>query len=695
MSRRSLPASMAPMVHDDDVSVANTDPLCVSPDEGLSTMSQWGSREPSPIKPLRILKSLPSSRQDIPSSENLAGLEATYNAERSMDNAELVIDNDQTAQHNLEALVDKDKEKQEKHYSESVVNNDKGNHIVHNSAPVVDNDKSTRNKRHSAPVIYNAERVSPDAGTNSDTEDSSGEDISAILSGFPAVPKRWSLRSSDSDAATSHSRWPTQQLNPIVERSSVASLRTSHSLPRLNVGPERQSRVVHSQSPVHSVHATQAPWSVKSPSPTVHVEQRNSMSLSGEMCMPTADTPKKQQEHSSGSDYAAGPASTHPLYPNMPMQSPPEGVETPPGLPSFGTREATEWRLRQGPFYRTVFRRILPGSEHALDDTDHDEDPATGISLSPNIIPLRVPQQEDSATDSTEALGQTFGVVSVSRLLTPAPEAPRASLLPGLYNLNIPGSLALADDGTYVRGRFGARTSGHGVGARGLEAHPLGRLNEIADQVADIDKACERADLERIDTDAQAQDLCPRLVADAPEVAAVHELPAADVIDPLPALWTATPSLPVILDADIERDLRSAIEQSMPHLRYTVHHSRQRTLYYPQERMTYRPHQTRYPTDSSDSIFQAPRVLESFGPIQDGPARPRPAIIELEIESDVERKTSWWVSATTWIAKWCRSFWPCIWVQPRRQRLHDHDDSIITSEGRSTRFVEPRDMNVD
>jgi hypothetical protein len=43
---------------------------------------------------------------------------------------------------------------------------------------------------------------------------------------------------------------------------------------------------------------------------------------------------------------------------------------------------------------------------------------------------------------------------------------------------NDPGPLARADDGTYIRGAFGPRFSGHGVGERAIEDLPLARVEK-------------------------------------------------------------------------------------------------------------------------------------------------------------------------------------------------------------------------
>ena len=67
---------------------------------------------------------------------------------------------------------------------------------------------------------------------------------------------------------------------------------------------------------------------------------------------------------------------------------------------------------------------------------------------------------------------------------------------PGVTTANSPGALAEAADGTQVRGRFGNRASGHGIGSRNIDHHPLARSRQdaIDDAVREIEKACAQAD---------------------------------------------------------------------------------------------------------------------------------------------------------------------------------------------------------
>ncbi|EXJ81896.1 hypothetical protein A1O1_07961 [Capronia coronata CBS 617.96] len=94
-------------------------------------------------------------------------------------------------------------------------------------------------------------------------------------------------------------------------------------------------------------------------------------------------------------------------------------------------------------------------------------------------------------------------MLGMARVVSPPPPSlkqGRVSLPPGVVTSgNGSGALAQAEDGTYIRGRFGPRASGHGIGGRSLEAHPIARtaqLSAIDEQVREIDKACEVVDRE-------------------------------------------------------------------------------------------------------------------------------------------------------------------------------------------------------
>lgn len=69
----------------------------------------------------------------------------------------------------------------------------------------------------------------------------------------------------------------------------------------------------------------------------------------------------------------------------------------------------------------------------------------------------------------------------------------RSGLPKGVIRSAYPGALVQAEDRTHVRGRFGARASGHGVGQRNLDLHPLAcrdNSSEVGAIVREIDKAC-------------------------------------------------------------------------------------------------------------------------------------------------------------------------------------------------------------
>lgn len=113
--------------------------------------------------------------------------------------------------------------------------------------------------------------------------------------------------------------------------------------------------------------------------------------------------------------FADGTSPAEPLYP---IYFPPARCPTPPGLPSFGSPEAIRYRAS----YAAVQSTRGPGNDDDLDD----------------------------CTCCFSGLRWLFGLSSCT--------APRLPALPT-------GAVARATDGTIVRGRFGTRNSGHGVGA--------------------------------------------------------------------------------------------------------------------------------------------------------------------------------------------------------------------------------------
>ena len=157
---------------------------------------------------------------------------------------------------------------------------------------------------------------------------------------------------------------------------------------------------------------------------------------------------------------------TWPVFPLKPSRPPPARTSTPPGLPSFGSPEAIRLMTLPG----------LRGYRHATVERDHHgaTDYLQMLAKVGNLhrhqtsgqsrIPVLRRANPSSDASSAAAAGQ------------PPTRHQKVKDAGRVYRQD---SIARADDGTYVRGRFAARSSGHGVGARtnpqsvGLEGHPF------------------------------------------------------------------------------------------------------------------------------------------------------------------------------------------------------------------------------
>ena len=187
------------------------------------------------------------------------------------------------------------------------------------------------------------------------------------------------------------------------------------------------------------------------------------------------------QESSSSSWDALHAASPCESYPVQPPQQPPVRIPTPPGLPTFGTREAMEYRMPapERLSWMPRWRTSRVGSEVPRSSTNPPVTDAVGAH------PLTV----------ADGLKRLLGI---SRIVSPIPEGPRRAAMP-LY-------LARADDGTFVRGRFGTRHSAHGIGRGQLDTHPFHRevgessrprQSSLDRAVHEIDKACAESERQR------------------------------------------------------------------------------------------------------------------------------------------------------------------------------------------------------
>lgn len=346
--------------------------------------------------------------------------------------------------------------------------------------------------------IFNAEKVHSNESLPSNEQGELAKDASEA---HGSSTLSLSPRSPLGDSSNPHSHWPPPHLGSILEKNSINSIRPFGSLPRLAPSPERMSRIINPQQSIHSIHpkTSASPWSLQKAPPSAYLSHRRSLSMNDLDLISQPPVPPASPRHSSSSGNDIDRRNWCPTLPNKPVQSPPHRVPTPPGLPSFGTEEANEYRLsgQQSPG-RSLWNRLWRHSPEASDEQR---------AISPRLLgsPLLRPPSPPSphVGPPGEIFKRTLAMLGMARVVSPPPPSlhpGRVSLPPGVVTSNNgSGALVQADDGTFIRGRFGPRASGHGVGGRSLEAHPIARtaqLSAIEEQVREIDKACERADIE-------------------------------------------------------------------------------------------------------------------------------------------------------------------------------------------------------
>ncbi|EEQ85669.1 hypothetical protein RJZ56_004013 [Blastomyces dermatitidis] len=249
----------------------------------------------------------------------------------------------------------------------------------------------------------------------------------------------------NSRLAHSHGKWPGKKLETIVEQKSASTLKASRifsvgDVDGPGINPSLTTRRALSNPPdpfgrkVYSFDDLDLP--TRRPKDAV------------------SRLPNRSSSSGASFELRGLLPHTSPVEPTQPLYPPPVRSPTPPGLPSFGSREAIHYnpiqanRSRpsnhQGPASRRGTQQSL-----AADDEEDDSCCASGFQ-------------------------RLFGLPSCMVARQPA--------LPN-------GAVARADDGTMVRGRFGARQSGHGVGAgptsQGLESHPFHRSSLPAARVKD------------------------------------------------------------------------------------------------------------------------------------------------------------------------------------------------------------------
>ena len=301
---------------------------------------------------------------------------------------------------------------------------------------------------------------------------------------------------------TSHSGWSATQLEPIIEQQSFSSLRRSSSLSRIRSRPARPLSTIVSELeppeewPTDSQRPSYCPWSRLRQNDGQY--GRRSFSENDVACMPLPPLQNRDQKDvhsqyssnsSSSSEEIRRRLSQCPIFPHRPHRPPPDRVPTPPGIPSFGTREAVALLTPQPQRPREFAYHSLRTWQQNTSTLARQM--GTPEGQSPEIGP----------SDSNV----TFRRSIWNWLRLGSPPSNERTTVSELRNAGLPADFVpRAEDGTLVRGMFGGRGSGHGVGSRpqgvrGIESHPFhSRMSNIAEIIQEIDKACEAAGNDRV-----------------------------------------------------------------------------------------------------------------------------------------------------------------------------------------------------
>lgn len=349
--------------------------------------------------------------------------------------------------------------------------------------------------------IYNASPVDSEIDLPDTNTSPSQYDSKEVFSPQPIRPADGSISRSISlplsprSPPLGHSQWPAPHLDTILEHhSTLRSLRRPSSGPRLRLSPEMIPKLVKIKNSIHSIRPTRG---IQRP-PGADTGHQRSFSLNDLDCI--EDCVRHHQERSActsascTSSEALDAVAEGPSYPIKPVNAPPDRAPTPPGLPKFGSRDAQVIRLL--PAKQRQRPRLFPSwLVHSPDESEARSIEAPTQVMSPTSTSI---PEDQVASPSESLLRRILAATGMSRHVS-APsqdqnESPRVSLPSGVFTTAEPGILAMADDGTAVRGRFGNRASGHGVGSRDITNHPLlrmGQISTVEEEVRQIDKACE------------------------------------------------------------------------------------------------------------------------------------------------------------------------------------------------------------
>lgn len=287
--------------------------------------------------------------------------------------------------------------------------------------------------------------------------------------------------------------WVLPSLATIHEQRSNSTIRTSLSLPRIpskrtsintlsstgsatlhpsNLSPASPTAPSPSTTPSAATGAISPPTATSSHNLTKS-RRRKSISLD-ELTLPSCRAALNAPFCSSSSsedDRNSSSQIVNTTYPTIPPHPPLTRAPTPPGLPSFGSREALNYSPR-----------------HSIVTPDPVFDANGETTSSPNAVLAFIERVFSQPSPSS---------FSVS--------PPRSIALP-------PGVIAQAADGTMVRGRFGVRQSGHmgmSGGTISLERHPFHR---------DAVPLARITPVARPSFDGAGQDSHPRVVRFSEEV---------------------------------------------------------------------------------------------------------------------------------------------------------------------------------
>ena len=271
---------------------------------------------------------------------------------------------------------------------------------------------------------------------------------------------------------TSDTNFQPTQLEPIAEQRTITSLGSSLPRPRLSQSPARRVNIVHPQQSLQSFHASQRqipPLLLNTSLPTPPYRRR-AFSLDDLDCLKfsSLDCLVRRTRSSISSSSDPGPLASFGerhsqlAEPQQPSYPRPERTPTPPGVPSFGSPDAVNF-FNQPPARSSSWWRI------GRPTRPRPSFPDTSVAATALVGNLNSPSSQAARPSG---LFRRFTLFNIDFSPSPWTTQPRRA--------SLPAGVLRADDGTFVRGRFGGRVSGHGISSRGLDSHPIQRAVSAA-----------------------------------------------------------------------------------------------------------------------------------------------------------------------------------------------------------------------